>query len=250
MDKRLIAERFARARATYSREARVQQQVAERMMARIQSVLPDFLPRRVVEFGCGTGLYSNLLYETWHPELLYLNDLCPEMELCLRNLTAHHGVTFTPGDAETCPLPGGLNLLTSCSTLQWFDSPNRFFQRSQSLLADKGILAFSTFGGNNLYEIRELTGKGLAYPSLQELETWLSRAGFHILRMDEEEVTLTFPTPIDILRHLRMTGVTGTSGHTWSRGRLTTFTESYFERFRTDGGVSLTYHPVYVVTQK
>ena len=32
MDKRLIAERFARARDTYSREARVQQQVAEKML--------------------------------------------------------------------------------------------------------------------------------------------------------------------------------------------------------------------------
>ena len=32
MDKRLIAERFAKARGTYDREARVQQQVAERMM--------------------------------------------------------------------------------------------------------------------------------------------------------------------------------------------------------------------------
>lgn len=30
IDKQLIAERFARARATYSREARVQQQVAEK----------------------------------------------------------------------------------------------------------------------------------------------------------------------------------------------------------------------------
>ena len=32
MDKRLIAERFARARDTYSHEARVQQQVAEKML--------------------------------------------------------------------------------------------------------------------------------------------------------------------------------------------------------------------------
>ena len=41
MDKRLIAERFARARATYSREARVQQQVAEKMTALLSSGFAD-----------------------------------------------------------------------------------------------------------------------------------------------------------------------------------------------------------------
>ena len=250
MDKRLIAERFARARATYSREARVQQQVAERMMGRIRSLLPEFSPRRIVEFGCGTGLYSRLLYDTWRPGRLHLNDLCPEMAFCLDDLTARPGVGFVPGDAETCPLPDKVDLLTSCSTLQWFERPDRFFRRAAALLVSGGVLAFSTFGSRNLREIRALTGKGLAYPSLHELKTGLSRAGFHILRMDEEEVTMTFPTPTDVLRHLRMTGVTGTSGHTWSRGRLAAFTESYFERFRTDGGVTLTYHPVYVIAKK
>ena len=56
MDKRLIAERFARARATYSREARVQQQVAEKMTALLRHALPDACFARIAEFGCGTGL--------------------------------------------------------------------------------------------------------------------------------------------------------------------------------------------------
>ena len=60
MDKRLIAERFARARDTYSHEARVQQQVAEKMLQLLtERASPLF--RRIVEFGCGTGSYSRLL---------------------------------------------------------------------------------------------------------------------------------------------------------------------------------------------
>ena len=60
MDKRLIAERFTKARGTYDREARVQQQVAERMMRLVlQHTGGDaFRFRNVVEFGCGTGSYS------------------------------------------------------------------------------------------------------------------------------------------------------------------------------------------------
>lgn len=46
MDKRLIAERFARARDTYSREARVQQQVAEKML-RLLAYFPLSSYRRI-----------------------------------------------------------------------------------------------------------------------------------------------------------------------------------------------------------
>ena len=247
MDKRLIAERFARARATYSREARVQQQVAERMAGRIRSVLPDFRPRRVAEFGCGTGLYSRLLYDTWRPDLLHLNDLCPEMALCLEDLTARHGVTFAPGDAETCPLPDGLHLLTSCSTLQWFDSPARFFLRAATLLAPDSVLAFSTFGLRNLHEIRTLTGNGLKYTPPEQLQEELENVGYRILHLEQEEAVLHFPTPVDVLRHLRMTGVTGTEKQTWSRGRLQHFCDEYINRFNSEQGVSLTYQPIYII---
>ena len=47
MDKQLIAARFAKARNTYTREARVQQQVAEKMMQLIKEPYTRF--RRVVE---------------------------------------------------------------------------------------------------------------------------------------------------------------------------------------------------------
>ena len=66
MDKQLIAARFAKARNTYTREARVQQQVAEKMMQLIKEPYTRF--RRVVEFGCGTGSYSRILLHTLQPE--------------------------------------------------------------------------------------------------------------------------------------------------------------------------------------
>ena len=137
MDKRLIAERFAKARGTYDREARVQQQVAERMMRLVlQHTGGDaFRFRNVVEFGCGTGSYSSILLHTLKPETLLLNDLCPEMEECVENLPSAGGspqagpsaggtvVRFRAGDAEELDFPTGTDLLTSCSTLQWFTDP-------------------------------------------------------------------------------------------------------------------------------
>ena len=160
MDKRLIAERFAKARGTYDREARVQQQVAEKMMRLVlqhSGTHPDRF-RRVVEFGCGTGSYSAILLHTLKPDTLLLNDLCPEMEKCVENLlvesrisgkeqTIGNGlVRFVAGDAEELEFPSGTDLMTSCSTLQWFNDPAAFFARSHRFLRPGGILAFTTFG--------------------------------------------------------------------------------------------------------
>lgn len=128
MDKQLIAARFAKARNTYTREARVQQQVAEKMMQLIKEPYTRF--RRVVEFGCGTGSYSRILLHTLQPEALLLNDLCREMEECVKELCDGTTVQFVPGDAEAIDFPGETDLITSCSTLQWFNDPGAFFTRA------------------------------------------------------------------------------------------------------------------------
>ena len=121
MDKQLIAARFAKARNTYTREARVQQQVAEKMMQLIKEPYTRF--RRVVEFGCGTGSYSRILLHTLQPEALLLNDLCREMEECVKELCDGTTVQFVPGDAEAIDFPGETDLITSCSTPRCFLHP-------------------------------------------------------------------------------------------------------------------------------
>ncbi len=159
MDKQLIAARFAKARNTYTREARVQQRVAEKMMQLIKEPYTRF--RRVVEFGCGTGSYSRILLHTLQPEALLLNDLCREMEECVKELCDGTTVQFVPGDAEAIDFPGETDLITSCSTLQWFNDPGAFLTRCHQALVADGLLAFSTFGATNMHEIRQLTGHGL-----------------------------------------------------------------------------------------
>ena len=257
MDKRLIAERFAKARGTYDREARVQQQVAENMMRLVCQYAGDETAcfRKVVEFGCGTGSYSALLLHTLKPETLLLNDLCPEMDECvdgLRHPQEPSGgqVRFVAGDAEELDFPEGTDLMTSCSTLQWFNDPGAFFTRCHQALVADGLLAFSTFGATNMHEIRQLTGHGLDYLSVEELQALLS-PGFDILHAEEEVISLPFPTPQAVLKHLKQTGVTGTEKRMWTRSRLQSFCKEYTTRFSdAAGNVSLTYHPIYIIARK
>lgn len=268
MDKQLIAERFAKARNTYTLEARVQQQVSEKMMQMLTDVLsanghpppasPSTRFRHVVEFGCGTGSYSRILLRALQPETLLLNDLCREMEECIGELCsaqtagtkrndAEVEVRFLPGDAESLYFPEGTDLITSCSTLQWLSNPGAFFIRCQHALAKDGILAFSTFGTENMCQIRELTGHGLEYLSMENLQRLLSPY-FDVLHAEEEIISLPFTTPQAVLKHLKQTGVTGTEKRVWTRGRLQSFCEKYIRLFsKADGSVRLTYHPIYII---
>lgn len=255
MDKTLIGEHFSRAIATYPREASVQKQIAEKMIRLLTPYFPGAC-RSIIEFGCGTGSYSRLLVHELRPHRLLLNDLCPGMQACCEDLL-NERITFLPGDAETLSFPKDVELITSCSALQWFESPETFFKKCSRSLAPEGYLAFSTFGENNLKEIRCLTGKGLPYRSRKDLKAAL-RPYFHILYEEEEYVPLLFHTPLEVLYHLKQTGVNGIGGAQHSagapsirsRGDLQRFCEQYSAWFTRQSSVSLTYHPIYIIAKK
>ena len=146
--------------------------------------------------------------------------------------------------------PEKTDLITSCTTLQWFNDPKEFFARCHRFLSEDGYLAFSTFGTENMREIRTLTGHGLDYLPIEALKELLA-PHFETVYAEEEIVSLPFSTPLQVLQHLKETGVTGTEKKVWTRGRLQTFCNSYTEQFRReDGNVTLTYHPIYIVTRR
>ena len=96
MNKTIIAERFSKAISTYPREANVQRQIADKMIRLLQKHIPSPCPK-VIEFGCGTGIYSRMLLRTLRPEELLLNDLCPEMRYCCEDLLREKQVSFLSG---------------------------------------------------------------------------------------------------------------------------------------------------------
>lgn len=256
INKRLIAERFAKARTTYDREAQVQQLVAKKMISILRAHTDTSHHHRydtILELGCGTGYYSRLLYQAFQPRHLLLNDLCPNMIESLSDLCSLPQAEFRPGDAEEiCRIlpPESLDLITSCSTLQWFVHLHMFFRNCRKALKPQGLLAFSSFGPENLREIRQLTGHGLYYPPSERLVHMLSSAGLQLLHIEERESTMTFTHPSDVLRHLKRTGVTGIEKPIWTRTRLQHFYEQYLQRFaRPDGQVTLTYQPIYIIAQ-
>ena len=171
------------------------------MTCLLQQHLPATPFNKVVEFGCGTGNYSRLLYHTLQPKQFFLNDLCNGMQACCHDLL-DQGAIFLTGDAETLDFPEDTELLTSCSTLQWFESPENFFHRCHHRLSRNGYLAITTFGQENMKEIRSVTGQGLPYRSLSELEAALT-PHYDLIHSEEERLHRSFPSPLQVLYHLK-----------------------------------------------
>ena len=122
MDKQLISKRFSKAIATYPQEANVQRQIADKMIHLLTKHI-SFPCSKVIEFGCGTGIYSRMLLQALRPEELFLNDLCPEV---INVLPVGKGtISASPGRKDTCSF-------LSISSQQYFISGQRSFRNNSS----------------------------------------------------------------------------------------------------------------------
>ena len=139
------------------------------------------------------------------------------------------------------------------AVLQWIRGLPRLLQRLADALHPGALLAVTSFGPQNLREIAALTGRGLHY---HDLQTWqrLLQPHFSLLHADEHLHQLPFHSPLDVLRHLRQTGVTATASSStppWTRTQLNDFSQRYRQRFRLpDGDLPLTYHPLTLIARR
>lgn len=253
MRKELIKRRFTKSLSTYHQKAMVQRRVAKRL----GEMALDFLPMqmdKVLEIGYGTGLLTEEILTRFDLKTLYLNDLVEHVPVNLKHLISEKNATtsvdFLLGDAEELSFPDDLNAILSSSTVQWFDDKLNFVKKSHAALKPGGMLVFNTFGPNNLAEVRVLTGQGLDYPSIEEWKKWMEMY-FDDVRITHETIVTTFDSPKDLLRHLRLTGVTGTTTEfRWTKSTFMDFQEKYYQRYVEKGKVSLTWDVIYVKGRK
>lgn len=249
LNKNRIKKRFARAAATYDNQAVIQLKVADRLLTLLgrYTARP---PKRVLEIGCCTGLLTSQFAELYSGlTKLYVNDLVPEFKQIVANRVAGNvNVDFLEGDIETVALPDDIDLVISSSTFHWLDDLPSLFSRLAEHMTPEGTLAFSMYSRDNLWELREITGIGLNYYGLDELKRLVAQH-FRVLACEEELVTFKFRDPLDILHHMRETGVNSIDEDLWSRSRLNDFIKQYRDRFADQDMVRLTYHPVYFIAR-
>ena len=248
-----IARSFARAVSSYDRYALVQNQIAQHLVA--------YLPQgkkynHIREFGCGTGLLTKALTARIEVQHWLLNDLNATILEKAEQYLEHQTYTKLIGDISEVlsRITTPLDLITSASALQWIEDPFLLLSQAQKHLTPQGALLISTFGERNLHELRTLTGRGLRYFPASEYREFCAEY-FSDVKVEEEEVVLQFPSLTDLLHHLRATGVTHLPNDNISylcgRTQLAQLEKEYTMKYpHPQGGISLTYHPIYIRCSK
>lgn len=247
INKSRIRQAFQKALKDYDRHALIQQKMTINLMAHLQDYLPNGSLDSVLELGCGSGLLSTLLQKQISADYWLFNDLCDVRALLAEKLI--QPFDFSCGDAENFPFSRQFDLIASASAVQWFHQPEAFIAHCKTGLKTNGLLAVATFGKDNLKEVRQITNIGLNYPTLSQWQTWLAK-DFELLWCEDFKVILDFDTPLDVLKHLKYTGVTATNQKNWTRKNLNGFIGDYLSAFSMPSGkVRLTYHPLFFIAR-
>ncbi|TCJ98344.1 malonyl-CoA O-methyltransferase [Volucribacter psittacicida] len=248
--KQRIAQQFTQASQSYDKQAKVQQQLYQPLLDLLRPYQQHF--SHILEIGCGSGGFSAYLRQQLTADQWTFNDLCPQnLPLLQQKIEKTDRTFFCFGDAENIAFPHHYQLITAASSLQWFNDIPQFLQRCAALLDPQGYLLFNVFTPQNLTEIRQLTGIGLNYPSLNQWHQWLSKQ-FDLIAEQQLQIPLYFDHPIAVLKHLKQTGVNATStGKGWSKQKYQNFIQQYQQQFsHLQGQVRLTYTPLLFLARK
>ncbi|AZM37779.1 malonyl-[acyl-carrier protein] O-methyltransferase BioC [Acinetobacter baumannii] len=246
INKALVAQRFAKAGQSYVEHAVVQKQISAQLFKYLKVYCPQNLAS-VLEIGCGSGNLTHLFHSYFQVDQLFLNDLYEDVD---QHFSTIENIAWLIGDIEQLELPSELDAVISSSALQWMTDLPALLQRIHDALKPNAYFGFSTFGSDNLTEIKQLTGQGLNYISLEFLKRQLEQQNFEVLFIEQEVKQIYFDHPKSVLQHLKATGVTATAkSHRWTKQSLQQFYSDY-QQFYGEQGFRLTYHPIYVIARR
>ena len=240
MNKELITQRFAKRLETYNDNARIQKQMAEKLISLLQGRVYE----NVLEIGCGTGILTNIAMQTFRFQNYYANDIVENCRKYIEKINPN--IKFTAGDIETVQTDElKYDLIISNAAFQWIEDLENLIHNLVNKLNKDGILLFSTFGQENFREISFVQGKKLNYYSAKNI-----REIFHQYSpiVEEEIRIMAFRTPLDVLKHIQLTGVNSIEATFWTKKDFADFEKSYNNCC--SNHPTLTYNPIYVKIEK
>ncbi|AHW91294.1 malonyl-ACP O-methyltransferase BioC [Campylobacter jejuni] len=186
---------------------------------------------KVFEFGCGRGELSKKLQNFITFDEYLKNDILDFKENSNILIFDMNEISKQDLSKEK------FDLIVSNATLQWLDL-KQIIPSLRDMLNQNGILLLSTFAKQNLKEIKQSTGFGLNYFSLNELEQ-IFKIYFNEVKITQELVELSFDNALDVFRHLKLSGVNSLGFYPLNKGFLKEFEEKFQNK--------LTYHPVFIL---
>lgn len=241
-DARQVRRAFSRSAQTYDAVAQLQRQAQARLLESLDywddPALKRAPPQRVLDLGCGTGHASALLQQRWPKADILSLDLALPM-LRQARLAGKPAGRWLPNpfaraplqvcaDARALPLAeASVDVIFSNLCLQWVEDLGAVLNGFRRVLKPQGLLLFSTFGPETLWELRGAFAQADAAPHVSPFVDTagvgdaLVNAGFFQPVVDRDEETTVYPDMAALMRELRALGATNalTSRRTTLTGR-------------------------------
>jgi len=236
---KIVKKQFEKNMEKYSQNAVVQARLAHNLVDTLCNYQTHF--DNVLELGSGTGLLTRIAHEKLWYRKYFANDLIEKSKNYLDEILPEY--TFIAGNAQKIKPNCKMDLIISNAMFQWFKNIDA--AHFANMLNQCGILAFSTFSPDNFIEIRETAGLSLEYKTVDEIKNLLT-SRFEILYIKEYWEILYFKTPLELLAHMKNTGVNSLSTQ-WTFKEVKSFCERYKERYSRP---HLTYAPIVVIAKR
>lgn len=249
LNKQHIAVSFGRSAASYDSAAHLQRAVGEHLLHRLAEE-----PKCILDLGCGTGHFSNILQSRFAASAVLGIDLAEGMVRFARQ-SRSTCIHWLCGDAEQLPLEDAVvDLVFSNLTIQWCGQLTQLAQQIHRVLKPGGIALLSTLGPATLRELRAAWEQvdGFVHVNrfipAQQLKEQLQLAGFTQVTFSTEIRKVYYPDIFGLSRELKALGAhnvnagrpTGMTG----RKRLQQFASAY-ETFREAGQLPATWEVIY-----
>ena len=261
-----LAARFSAAASTYHRHANIQRRVAEKLMTLLakggSGLLPHPTPSRILEIGCGTGILTEMLANTFPSAKVDAVDISAAMTARARdNLAEKRMINWIVADAGKFTENKKYPLIVSNCTLHWIMPIDLIVAKLSALLERDGQLAFAIMLRGTLGELNSARQRiaphkppRVALPGKDEVKKALAKAGL-LLRTEKQETSrLEYPSAEKMLKQLHDQGLTGgnipDSNPLLTRSEISRLIADYSKNYKRKNGVYATYRVLYCLAQK
>jgi malonyl-CoA O-methyltransferase len=235
-----IKTSFSKYATKYEKHAHLQNEIGDHLAL----LLPNKISERVLEIGCGTGIFTKHLLI--HPlKKMILNDISVEMINFLKSkiiLPSYSKIIV--GDAENIKFDC-VDMITANAVFQWFRNPSKTLRKLRSYISSEGKLIFSTFGPQTLIELRQISS--IDSPALlapfEQWENWLKNARFTIESSSKTIHKIYYSNTLELLKNLQQLGTTPITMTQY--GSLRRIIKEYDKKYASSNGVYATWEVYY-----
>ncbi len=263
INKKQVCRHFGKMSKSYNDYAIVQKKMAHSLQE-LSKKTGNF--KRILEIGCGTGFFTQLLAETYPHAHIVATDISPDMLRVAQNtLSSFSNISYEVQDGENLQLAGKFDLIISNAAFQWFQDYQQAFQHFYHLLQPGGYLLYATLGHDTFCELKtsfhaahqalHITSPlhhGPTFISIDQLVKISQKIGFHTKHYEEFHKEY-FSTTKDFLTSVKKIGANNAAHSTnmvINRNLIFSMIQYYEQHFTLQDQIYATYHTIYGCEQR